>query len=78
MSEDNRPNREIVKEFRTLLTAGFYVVTPFGEIMSDKLKAEHLTATKPWRNELWKAFGELERRLCPQPTMKQRDLFNDE
>lgn len=26
-----------------------------------------LEHSKPWRGELWKAFAEIERRLCPQP-----------
>lgn len=76
MSDDNRPNREVVAEFRALLTSGFYVVTPFGEIMSEALTKSRLTETKPWRNDLWRAFAELERRLCPQPAPKQKDLFS--
>lgn len=52
----NRPtNQELAASFRTLLTDG----------AKDKLTPEVLEATKPWRNELWRAFREIEDRLDP-------------
>ena len=53
-----KTNRDLCAEFRALLTTGFH--TEPG-IEPD----EALRLTKPWRNELWKAFRELEDRLCP-------------
>lgn len=53
-----RSNREICAAFRELLTTGFYAdpsVNP----------DEALRITKPWRGEIWKAFREIEDRLCP-------------
>lgn len=67
---DDRPNREIVAEFRKLLTEGFYAVSLHGEILEDEIHNTMLAATKPWRGELWKAFREIENRLCPQPSPK--------
>jgi len=57
-------NAELCAAFRTLLTEGFYVGDVDGIPSS---KSHTLTATKPWRGDLWKAFRELEKRLCPQP-----------
>lgn len=63
--ETKRPtNAALCKDFRRRLTEGFYVVDVDGVPSS---KSHTLTATKPWRGELWKAFLELEKRLCPQP-----------
>ena len=53
-----RTNRELCNDFRALLTTGFY--TEAGISPDDAL-----ALTKPWRNDLWKAFRELEDRLCP-------------
>lgn len=66
-------NEILCDAFRELLTNGFYVVTPDGEVKEvtdDPSKAEPLRAlglemTKPWRNEVWRAFRKLEDRLCP-------------
>ncbi len=69
MSE--RPNREVVAEFRKLLTEGYYAVTVDGELFEEEDLQHSLRETKPWRNELWKAFREIEDRLCPQPTPKE-------
>lgn len=67
---DDRPNREIVAEFRKLLTEGFYAVDSDGVIMEDVRHDAMLMSTKPWRGEIWKAFREIEGRLCPQPSPK--------
>lgn len=65
------PNRVIVAEFRQLLTEGFYAIaSDTGEILEGDEKQSALAATKPWRGELWKAFREIEDRLCPQPSPK--------
>jgi hypothetical protein len=53
-------NHTVCDEFRKLLTEGFHV--PEG---SDRDAI--LAATKPWRGDIWRAFAELERRLCPFP-----------
>lgn len=68
---DDRPNREIVAEFRKLLTEGFYTVDSDGVVMEDTGHNTMLARTKPWRSEIWKAFRELENRLCPQPPKKE-------
>lgn len=63
----SRPtNQELVKQFRELLTKGVYFTDDEGEIHTagDQYDAG-MAATKPWRNELWKAFRELEDRLDP-------------
>lgn len=55
---DDAPNRVICEQFRALLTTGFYAspgVDP----------DEALRITKPWRNDVWKAFREIEDRLLP-------------
>lgn len=54
------PNPDICAAFRALLTTGFHV--PEG---SDRDAI--LAATKPWRSDLWRAFRDIEIRLCPQP-----------
>lgn len=48
------------------MTAGVYFTDDEGEIHTagDQYDAG-MAATKPWRNELWKAFRELEDRLDP-------------
>jgi len=60
-------NQDLCREFRTLLTEGFYVVDTVGEIHTQgaAIADETLAVTKPWRGDLWKAFRELEDRLCP-------------
>lgn len=63
-TQSPRPtNPELCAAFRALLTSGFYTVDPAGEIWTDD--PDDLQATKPWRGDLWKAFRELEDRLCP-------------
>lgn len=60
-----KPNREVCAEFRELLTKGVYFVNNDGELYNERATAVRLAETKPWRNELWKAFREIEDRLCP-------------
>lgn len=54
MSRPARPtNYEVADAFRELLTAG--------------CPEEMRELTKAWRTELWRAFAEIDRRLCPFP-----------
>lgn len=56
-------NEVVCAQFRKLLTEGFYAVDEDGVI--EESPAGDLARTKPWRGEVWKAFRELEDRLCP-------------
>ena len=67
MSEPS--NRELCAAFRTLLTTGFYADS---SINPD----EALRITKPWRGEMWKAFRELEDRLCPLEALTREKQKN--
>lgn len=55
---DERSNRELCGDFRALLTTGFHAEAGIDP-------DEALRITKPWRGEVWRAFRELEDRLCP-------------
>lgn len=64
-----KSNKELCDDFRELLTGGFHI-TEDGISCSDlmdgaAMRNEALRVTKPWRNELWKTFREIEDRLCP-------------
>lgn len=48
-------NRELCDEFRALLT------TRAADVLDDAT----LAATREYRNELWRNFGRIRRRLCP-------------
>jgi hypothetical protein len=52
-------NQELCAAFRDLITIG--------------CPGELREPTRPWRNELWKAFREIEDRLCPTPESARRD-----
>lgn len=58
MANDDKPNWRVCEEFRALLTTGFYAAPG---VEPDAA----LAITKPWRSDLWKAFAEIEERLCP-------------
>lgn len=69
-------NQELCQRFRALLTGGATDAfaraadTIDGEmILRDPEDGEQglLALTKPWRSDLWKAFAEIEERLCPTP-----------
>lgn len=66
-----KTNKEICAEFRTLLTEKFHVNEAE---LTKKLppRTMALAATKEWRNELWKAFREIEDRLCPLDAMSRK------
>ncbi len=60
MPRRSTANEDLCDSFRRLLTDGFHV---------DGIdRDEALKATKPWRGELWKAFREIEDRMCPVRT----------
>lgn len=71
LDRPGRPtNAELCAAFRELLTKRFYVVDENGdEYTGNELREEALRATKPWRNELWQKFREIEDRLCPVEAM---------
>jgi len=58
-------NEVLCANFRQMLTDGFYAIDENGEIDVPDVRARSLASTKPWRNDLWRAFRELEDRLCP-------------
>jgi len=57
-------NSELCAAFRALLTTGFYADAA---VPPD----EALRITKPWRGDIWKAFREIEDRLCPVQAMER-------
>lgn len=62
-----KSNQEVCAAFRSLLTDGALV--HFDAAMMEK--------TKPWRNDLWKAFREIEERMCPTPEIVRRYAKQD-
>lgn len=59
-------NEKAADAFRLLLTEGFYVTDDDGRIHeSGPAYDAGLAQTKAWRGEVWKAFRDLEDRLCP-------------
>lgn len=59
-------NQELAKQFRELLTKGFYIEDEEGEPhLSGDQHERGLRATKAWRNDLWRAFRAIEDRLDP-------------
>ena len=66
-------NEKAFAVFRKRLTKGFYTVDPEGgDVIDDEVAHDiALRSTKPWRNELWKAFNALEREVCPFTALKQ-------
>lgn len=58
-------NERLCDAFRKLMTDGFYTIDADGEIDTPVEHEAALSATKPWRGDLWKAFRALEDRLCP-------------
>lgn len=70
-------NPELVAAFRDLLTKQFYAINDDGEVLEGEERERALRATKPWRNEVWKAFAEIEARLCPLEALaKQKERNN--
>lgn len=63
-------NADLCDAFRDLLTRGFYVVDADGVV--NETCETSLAATKPWRGDVWKAFRELEERLCPVQARTRR------
>ena len=65
-----RSNRELCAEFRALLTTGFYAAPG---VYPDAA----LAITKPWRGDIWKAFREIEDRLCPLDALARKRQDNE-
>lgn len=70
VSRLKRPtNQELATEFRALLTGGatdaFQLAITNQTTNINVEYEELLSLTKPWRNELWKLFAEIEERLDP-------------
>lgn len=62
-------NPALVARFRELLTAGFYVIDEKGRRHNagDPDMKQALADTKAWRADVWRAFREIDDRLCPKP-----------
>lgn len=69
-TEPRPTNAQLARAFRSLLTEGFYTTYTNGERAAPDSRTHNieLAATKPWRGDLWRAFAEIERRLCPTTT----------
>lgn len=66
MVDERSENEKRFAAFRERLAKGFYAIDPdTGAVLEDEGKQRALDSTKPWRNELWKAFNQLERDVCP-------------
>lgn len=65
MSRRATENETVCAAFRKLLTKGFYAHDEDGVILDAEETAAMLKVTKAWRGDLWKAFRDLEDRLCP-------------
>lgn len=73
--DERSSNEKAFDGFRQMLTHGFYAVDPdTGDVLEDEGHQRALDSTKPWRNEIWKALNELERKVCPYTAMKQDKL----
>lgn len=75
MTDTRSNNEKAFAAFRERLAQGFYAIDPnTGDKLEDEAHQRALDSTKPWRNELWKAFNKLERDTCPFTAMKQDKL----
>lgn len=63
MKEKRPTNQELCAAFRELLTHGC------PQDMREK--------TKPWRNDVWRAFGEIEERMCPTPQATRKRMAKE-
>ncbi|USN13894.1 hypothetical protein KABACHOK_00580 [Brevundimonas phage vB_BpoS-Kabachok] len=62
----SNPSEQMCDAFRRLMTHDFYVVDPdTGEVLEGAERDRILALTKPWRNDLWKAFQPLDDGLNP-------------
>jgi hypothetical protein len=61
-----KSNQQLIKEFRDLLTHGFFIEDTEGEphVHGDQYQAG-LLATKAWRSDLWVLFNQIKDRLDP-------------
>jgi hypothetical protein len=75
MVDERSNNEKAFDVFRKRLTEGFYAIDPdTGDRIEDEAHQRALDSTKPWRNELWKAFNQLERDTNPFTALKQDKL----
>jgi len=72
-------NPQICEAFRALLTGG--ATDAFAKSLEGQINGLYnvdtedlLHLTKAWRNDLWKAFAEIEERLCPLEVETRRRL----
>lgn len=76
MSGMSRPsNLDLCRDFRRLLTEGFRIEGDLScsDLMNDEQQRDEvLRVTKAWRNDLWKAFREIEDRLDPIGAMDRQ------
>lgn len=71
-------NAELCADFRKLLTEGFDVnLARVGDETLTITREAGLSLTKAWRNELWKAFRELEDRLDPLQALTREKQRNE-
>lgn len=75
--EGDTSNRALCAVFRDLLTHGAYFADDDGVIMEGMKHAVAMKRSKAWRSDLWKAFREIEDRLCPvQAHTRERQRIN--
>lgn len=67
-------NPELVASFRALLTGGATDAFAKANFHIMETPEDLMQLTKPWRAELWKAFNEIEERLCPLEVETRRRL----
>lgn len=69
------PSEDMCDAFRRLMTQGFYLVDPdTGEVLEGVERDRILALTKPWRNDLWKAFQPLDDGLNPVRALHRQRL----
>lgn len=67
-----KSNRELCEEFRFLLTGRAQDLLAQKKVDDSYESLDLMVLTKEWRNELWKAFREIEDRMCPTPEVHRR------
>lgn len=79
MASDRPTNVQLCEAFRALLTAG--ATDALAKSLAAQLNGlynvdtdDMMHLTKPWRADLWKAFAELEERLCPLEVESRRRI----
>lgn len=65
-------NQQLALEFFKLLTEGFHAEPLEDDPEDPQFESKMLQRTKGWRRELWRAFYQVEERLCPRPPAQPR------